>query len=274
MSLVHYTDANALKSIFEKPALWLTDIRFLNDAREFNSGIEFIRKAAFQPIQSLWFNFEHVDGAIDFVRESISNDVSFSLSEDPLFVCSFSKSKDLLSQWRGYGMYAIEFDRKALSEYLPSIRDCIYSDHDKQEHARRAITKSAEIASKEMGTEAGRVGIKTLDALSEITGLAATFKEVGFQEENEVRSIVTSDSTGSDIRFRARGDLIIPYIEMEIGIECIKSVQIGPVRNADLAKSSIEKMVEVALRRNQVNGGNIEHEIEVQQTALSYRSMS
>lgn len=42
MNLYHYTDVNAVKSILERKKLWLTDVRFLNDAEEMSEGFKII----------------------------------------------------------------------------------------------------------------------------------------------------------------------------------------------------------------------------------------
>ena len=42
MNLYHYKDVNAVKSILERKKLWLTDVRFLNDAEEMSEGFKII----------------------------------------------------------------------------------------------------------------------------------------------------------------------------------------------------------------------------------------
>lgn len=40
MPLFHYTDINAVEAILKNKKIWLTDIRYMNDARELHDGIE------------------------------------------------------------------------------------------------------------------------------------------------------------------------------------------------------------------------------------------
>jgi hypothetical protein len=273
MSLFHYTDAAAVKSILENRSLWFTDIRFLNDSQEFHDGIKFITESAYGPVSSLWFNHDYLDQARDAVRKTIEENIDFSLSESPLFVCSFTRAQDLLSQWRGYGMYAIEFSEEALGNYLPTTRTCVYGIQEKGSTSQDIIRSALEVITNDLAKNDGRMGTKSMDALSEIALIASIFKNGGFHEEREVRSIEYTHAGDERIKFRSKLDLLIPYIEVKIDLDCIKAIHIGPIRNKELAQLSLDQLIRKELMEYRADGGNVETEIQIIQTSLPYRSM-
>jgi hypothetical protein len=94
--LYHYTSFSGFKGIVEEGAIWATDIRFLNDTKEFNYGIDLVKR----------FVVESALGIGQFLASSI---IDQALQSDLLAgktfqtcVASFSEKSDLLSQWRGY----------------------------------------------------------------------------------------------------------------------------------------------------------------------------
>jgi hypothetical protein len=112
----HYTDYGAFASIVMKSDLWLTDIRFSNDAEELEHGWRPIKRAV---------KAQCTRGATSAVR-TLANDVAADFeaaakaadkAPDPVYVCCFCEKQDLLSQWRGYaangGGVAIEIEPQA-----------------------------------------------------------------------------------------------------------------------------------------------------------------
>lgn len=93
--LTHYTNLQGLKGILESGGFWLSDIRFLNDADEFEHG----RRLAIELVSIL----------IDRPRHGVFADVlskTIELLEQPIeepyYVASFSRDPDSLEQWRAY----------------------------------------------------------------------------------------------------------------------------------------------------------------------------
>lgn len=137
--LYQYTDANAVKSIIENNEIWMTNIRFLNDKEEFKIGLNYLQHA-FETL------YEFPDSISQICIEQIKKHfvyhdhaaINFDILNNSLYVASFSYAPDLLSQWRGYGMYAVGFDPLLLSQsglraiggdLLPL--DCYYVEDDK-----------------------------------------------------------------------------------------------------------------------------------------------
>jgi hypothetical protein len=111
--IYHYTDDIGLKGILQNGHLWLTDVFDLNDPSELKHGIG-LSKAYFS---ELWGGEMILDEFSDtfakIVNDGIENIANF-------FVCSFSREKDDLGQWRAYADdgrgYAIGFNAHSLEQ--------------------------------------------------------------------------------------------------------------------------------------------------------------
>ncbi|MGR6859001.1 hypothetical protein ACU5EH_00890 [Aliivibrio salmonicida] len=138
MSIYHYTDLNAVKSILETGKLRLTDSRYLNDIKELSDGLSFILKAIeFQNRSDE--NQDQLARAIEFIKTKINEYLRYGTDEEAIFVCSFSTKSDLLSQWRSYGMFAIEFEEQDLTSDGFDLQSCIYTEDEKQHKATLAV---------------------------------------------------------------------------------------------------------------------------------------
>lgn len=233
MSLFHYTDANAVMKILEKQTLWLTNIQFLNDNTEYSHGIgKFLNPNTTteqKPSSREARLKQHYDKIIKLI---------INLGERNLGVCSFSNAGDLLSQWRGYGRYAIEFDKKILDDFLPGLLFECYYDEKEQE----ILAKDAkEILITKLAGERDALNA-AIHYVPTVWPLIATFKNEGFYEEKEWRLIKTKDEKDK-YKFRVRNGILIPYFEIEFPVEAIKRVWIGPMQNQELSKASVEMLL-------------------------------
>jgi len=173
-----------------------------------------------------------------------------------VYVACFSKKSDCLSQWRGYGKYAIKFSAKNLSdnfkilnseeveisrEYFHfSMRDCIYSAKEKDE----AIVKAYESFLESGG---GFSLTTNYDLLVDVL----SFKNDGFVEESEVRFVLVSKKADMNFQsFRVRGNSLVPYCVVGFNIDAIEKIMIGPMRDQGLAYFSIEKLLARELHDN------------------------
>ena len=179
MSLYHYTDAYALKSIIENQALWLSHVRFMNDNNELFWALDQIvvelEKQEYIESYAQHFKESHKLSHSAALKEALSdyelrlnNPLTSKMTENTgfrheanrfkksveMFVGSFCQTGDLLSQWRGYTLgkvgYCIEFDEKILrantknfsvgkSSSKTAILSCLYDDKEK----RRIIENQA-----------------------------------------------------------------------------------------------------------------------------------
>ncbi|MBA1321226.1 DUF2971 domain-containing protein [Pseudomonas plecoglossicida] len=268
MSLFHYTDANAVKSILEFQKMWLTDVRFLNDSQEFHDGARFI-EAAVKKVASQQEigTFEHK--ACAYLEDMGSSFFLETLHLEPRFVCSFSTEEDLLSQWRSYGDYAIEFDRGELRKCL-NLVDCIYSDQLKEESMEGAVERA--LAMLGGGIKAHAVPERSaVDEIKQkLLAFCDVFKSQHFVEESEVRSYESASSYSENILYRAKGSLLIPYLSKDIPLMCVKAIHIGPVANQDLAAVAMQMFLQKICIQNRGMG---EIKIEVVKSGIPYRTL-
>ncbi|WP_286241146.1 DUF2971 domain-containing protein [Neptuniibacter halophilus] len=273
MNYLHYTDVNALHSIISKQKIWLTDIRFLNDSQELIKGFEIFEEILKAPITTpLLAHQDHIDISKDYILTLIQEHQLFGSSEDPIFVFSLSQEHDLLSQWRAYGDYAIEFDEEMLSEEFKTLSTCIYEPLAQKQAAVTAITEAIETVSNDFEISRGYTQEQTDSFLCSLLARAALFKHDGFQEEKEARIIIDSFSEAKKIHYRARGNMLIPYIELDISLESIKRIHIGPIANQDLAARSISEFVQRTIDQHNSDYGFTETDIAVVKSPIPFRS--
>lgn len=274
MNLYHYTDVNAVKSILEKKRLWLTDVRFLNDAEEMSEGFKIIIKYLSYQVEKFPDRHEQFYSAVEYIKGSIMRREGYGLDRRPVFVSSFSQSGDLLSQWRAYGGYALEFDTDAFS--FP-LSECLYDEDQKYDEAASVSLDCALVIAQSMQENDGQLDEHGYEAFSKIIGLAATMKHDSFSEEREYRIVQGHDidpdvEDGLDINFRPRGNLLVPYVEIEIHVESIKTIMVGPMRDQELAYASMKAFVD-KVNLDSFNQENFSlHDINVVKSSIPYRA--
>lgn len=272
MKLFHYTDVNAVKSILENKKLWLTDVRFLNDSTEMEEGFEFL--LGYLDYQAARFSdSEQLQVATSYVKQVVYQRESYGLDRRPVFISSFSLAEDLLSQWRAYGGYAIEFDSESMKDKLSK---CIYSHDEKMYSAPMPALKCLLAIGKSIQDNAGNLDHEGQEALAEFIGLAATLKHRSFSEEQEYRVIMGHDvdpdiEDGYKVKYRARGELLIPYLELEFDLDCIRSVVVGPMRDQELAFASMKAFVKKVCNDEFNSHQTYLGEIEVTTSSIPFR---
>lgn len=242
MSLFHYTDAQSVYSILTNKKLWLTDVRFSNDSQELYDGIDKLSEALKNPTLGLFANREHIKDAIEYLQNAFDEKTSFGIDE-PAFVFSFTGKENLLSQWRAYGSYAIEFDKELLRKDVPALKQCIYKENEKHDLTKNAVTDAINAVSQSMASSEDFT-VTSVMSLYRLIELAATFKHIGFEEEQEVRIITQARVWDDSVKYRPSGNRLIPYKELDISLNCIKSIHVGPINEQDLAYISMAAFVQ------------------------------
>jgi len=271
MSIFHYTNVSAVYSILLNRSIWLTDLRFLNDSRELHDGIAVLSKILKKPQLGLFANHNYKKNSINYLRNSISDRTIYGLDDNPIFIFSFSRVENLLSQWRAYGGYAIEFDDKLLSQELSGLKQCVYDQKQKICSAKTAVTRALDKISQEMGRNDGWLGFDSFDSLGELIELAATFKDEGFLEEQEFRIVIQTSTDDDSIKYSPKNNKLIPYLEKNISLNCIKAIHIGPMADQELAytaMSSFVKKIKGNWLAESLNGG---YELSVKKSSIPFR---
>jgi hypothetical protein len=189
-----------------------------------------------------------------------------SYSEQPYFVCSFSKKTDSLDQWRSYGGngqgISITFDntRKSLSHFFAmpilSVNKVLYDDNDKIKLLLRTIRRYNKEFS--VDVEYGNP-IDIEDWGGQLAKHLAiefiNFKHPEYASEQEIRMAVSSSHLNhfKGIKHRVGKDRIIPYITSKdiynesfkehLGTDKlpISEVRVGPTVNQEMTARSIEE---------------------------------
>jgi hypothetical protein len=147
----HYTSPAGLFGIVTHEVLWATNIKYLNDAHEFQHGLDLIKeilptgkRAQAKPPSPLFKEFVG--------RVSVQLDTLDLYRSDSVFTFAFSEEIDLLSQWRGYcpnnNGYCIVFDLNKLEKHLKAkfedcrLVPCVYDDAEKRKQLKQLLNSN------------------------------------------------------------------------------------------------------------------------------------
>ncbi|WP_313223361.1 hypothetical protein [Pseudoxanthomonas mexicana] len=241
----------------------------MNDKSELWDGIGFLRQALESPPESLFYEGQYLQQAVEFLDGELASYTGNVELEDALFSMSLSSSDDLLSQWRAYGGYSIKLDSRWLSDVGIEVVPCVYEKSQKIARARSAITDALVVVSADLASSGGSIGTASMDQLIELVHHAAVYKNDGFREEGEVRIVM--DSSRHPVKFRPRGTLLIPYIEIDVPRETICGVRVGPIRDQDLAYGSMGLYAGQVETMHRADGGYSEYWIQVEKSVIPYR---
>jgi Protein of unknown function (DUF2971) len=174
--IYHYTNQAGLLGILSSKEIWATHIRYLNDASEYNRGLEIVKACVrdfaidvdrFETETGSKFpikNFQSAEADL-VLRETISTSLSL-IDEFNVFVTSFFSNDedalnsgehdigDVLGQWRGYSGgsagFSIGFDKSILSGYFSEIGEnqesplvyesCIYNEDRQRAYIEKRVS--------------------------------------------------------------------------------------------------------------------------------------
>ena len=264
MNLYHYTDLNAVHSILDTHKIRMTDIRFLNDKTEYLQGLKILQEASLQAFteDSMYeYDKEFMNVIQNWFKDAFEELLNFENASEMFYVASFSRSSDTLSQWRSYGMFAIEFDYLKLKQLVSSLKIKSWASEKKflqiefiQCHyvctKEGAIERALELLHSNLISglllfwqvnEPLDANLHLYDELKEILSmLATTFKHPSFIEEQEERLVISEEIVSDRIRFRVKNNILIPFYELDISPEVISGVKIGPVENQIITEQSLD----------------------------------
>ena len=271
--IYHYTDLNAAISIAKKGEVWLTDYRFLNDKEEFITGYEVLLEALdeYQDSEKKYPHgfTEDITRALEFIRgESFQQ-----LERNNIFVASFSHVPDLLGQWRNYGKYCLELDSDFFRSEDVEVLDCHYLHHhgDALGYANALINTQILPNLLDVWRKDKCLISVELSCLLDIYALS--FKHQAFNDESEVRFVFGCPSDDKRISFRARDDILIPYISVSFDRQLLKCITVGPLNNQSLALDSLSMFAESISREVQAELGSLDYVLAVNNSDIPYRDI-
>jgi len=296
--LFHYTTAEGLSGILRSRSLWATHSNYVNDEEEILGFYERILPTLLRPIFQKYMqrikanpefqqelggrSFEHYCDEqfiqlINTIRTTAAQVhdhyiTSFSVPSD-----EWTRSNGLLSQWRAYGPnggYAIVFDTSNFDEMLAvetaPYQEEIFSWADVNYHLNESgLTNDAD--TNKLINELNAAAEKFFGDPSEestrslthpLTVLSSIFKHRGFEEENEVRFVLTLLGPLLEaepelqlvrqhpINTRLRNGEVIPFVELcvreEKGVRLhlpIKRIIVGPHRDKHDRKRGVQLLL-------------------------------
>ena len=240
----HYTTQAGLLGILQTGTLWCGEVRYLNDAREFNVAYDLAR----QSLSDLGRDADSRDER-EFLRRCARALLKFH-DRFRCYVASFSEDGDMLSQWRAYAGvsgYAIGLRTAALRRSVRGLGDfgywlpCMYDDARQRRHVRALIGDFlTQYRGLRRGNEYSKAAV--LNHLPHLFPgrlilLGCCMKDKGFSEEREWRLVVFDSlfegfPRPSPLQFRPGTRNLIPYIKYPLSKKKeslpLKSIVVGP----------------------------------------------
>lgn len=236
--LSHYTDLPGLIGIVDQGVIRASNVAYLNDREELLHGVRCARKALDRIVGS-----SRLAGWAEPI-ETVVAQIESGRMPDTYAAC-FCEKADLLSQWRGYGGgeqgVAIQFSRAGLEElagakgrYLAPVEYGVVT-------ARSRINAELKVRLAELSDEAPEGEVYHL-----LSALIPRFKHIGFKGELEWRLVAQHETLHEAVKFRARRNVILPYIEIggPDGRLPIRAVKIGPGPDVELTRKSVKQYLE------------------------------
>lgn len=257
--LYHYTNAAGLEGVLKSGLLWATDYRFLNDATKLAHTNAIINEVSRLRSKNTAANSlaRRLYGRVDEVQE-IDN------KEDRIFVYSLSEEADSLSQWRGYAEegrgFTIGFSGESLRNQASKpnaefgLRQVEY-DHDiqraKLEKASSEVENRLRSNSRQRGVDRDQIIEQAASAINTIAvELGTANKHKSFASEREWRLVSFVYDPKTEIKVRARGAELAPYIHIKAheksgprtGRLPIVRIGVGPGFPANNQREAVESL--------------------------------
>ena len=269
--LYHYTSPAGLTSIlFGDPkamTLWASRYDTQNDALEGEVIVEVYRKVCSEIEKPENIILNSIDPTKTFLMQAkVNGKIKTTRPECENYICCFSKSPDSLPMWNYYAKgnayegYNIGVDIEKVNDSL--LRS--YQDFEVSSKIYPVIYDEVEqknLVESFMRTVLSKYDPKHDTSVryvisNQLAMWRLLFKSKYFEHENEVRVIISmtkptsAKKTPVDIKYRANGMYIIPYIEMKIEKKCMTSIMFGPQQWHEKQKKHQTEIIKDILLRN------------------------
>lgn len=264
MKLYHYTDAAAIQSILTFKKMRLTDMRYLNDSKELRYAYDLLLSEIDSSTPAHRLNPHYAELAISYARKELQLLAQGDFNQHPAYSLSFSEEGDLLSQWRSYGSYALEIDT---DEWDVPIQRCNYGLNKAKKVIFNQAIESLRCIGRDLRDYAGEIRVRGRQGYMDLVKILASFKHPGFVEEAEWRIFQDERDVPPDrIKYRVRDDMLIPYAEAEIPLNCISAIRVGPMKHQNMAVNSLREYVNKLCREERLL-----RPIKVEHSEVPYR---
>lgn len=251
-TLWHYTTGDGLIGIVESGELFATHISCLNDSLEYRYLIDLVRRKVKEAGATADEDHHH------FYERMTSDELDVS-KVDTLVTC-FTRKRDDLGQWRGYGGgvsgYAIEFHTDHLIKCVEKTRpEAVIARvrYDEERHielASEIVAQVTRLYFQGSPKDAKAWEESLFPAYMWLTStLAALSKHPSFRDEEEHRIIFRLRSgEHKALEFRQKSTLLTRYLKVDCRDASdhlpIKTIMIGPGSNREVTRTGIYDLLE------------------------------
>jgi hypothetical protein len=231
--------------IVKSHELWASNISFLNDRAEFQTGVDSMMRAV-RDIASTGDADRKAHAA------TIIEAVSQMFPRQSIYIASWSTQTDDLGQWRAYSGSGTGFEitmKWAVLKALADAQDfmfakCIY-DPEEQMCAAKEIVETSVREMVERRAE-NRPGTSAVEGfLLRLLRFAPLFKHAAFKSEDEWRLVSSHFQTemGPNFGVREGRAIPVPYLRFRLKAEGssvvdISQIRVGPCAEAHLAQQA------------------------------------
>jgi len=243
--ICHYTNINGMMGIIENGCIWASNVSYLNDREELIHGLRGAAGAIGRVVNDQ--TYANWASSLKAVMKEIEDG-----RVPNTYAACFCQSSDILSQWRGYGgsdqAVAITFKTKELETLFDSHKAKLYpivygALNAYVQISNHLLENLQELDIYEYGVGDLSKSAKRDRGYQILSRLLPQFKNIGFKDEREWRFVVQHETVRDQVCFRPFGNVIVPYIKLGPGKGStlpIKSIRIGPGRDMELTKRSVE----------------------------------
>lgn len=277
--LTHYTNLQGLVGIVESGGYWLSDMRFLNDVKEFEHG----RELALDLIDKLITKPRHkpFEAILQELRVALVQPI-----QEPYFIASFSRDSDSLEQWRAYASgsdgVALVFenargiDNPFMREPRMHSSRVIYDEDKKKRSILRAISRFSIEYKKELlinkNSFTCHPDLWVQHLLGALTNAFITFKHHAFRTENEVRVVTSFGQIGRSqgkVSHRVRAGRIVPYVSSTLFYGDLSAQRPLPLREVIVGPVAAQSITIASVKAFLANSGYAG--VSVRPSSIPYR---
>lgn len=243
-TISHYTSIEGFRSIVENNQLWVSNVRFLNDKREMEYGIQ-------EAVKFLEMQETKADNGKE--KKKLFEAAKRRIRDKGIpsaYACCFCEQNDSLGQWRGYtgggqGI-AIEFNAQNLLKHFQTSNAMLAKVMYGQDATRKVLQEELDkfvhgnVSHDLFADILGDNSSERLETL--ILTLAPRFKHKSFEDEREWRLIVNNPPAKSRIEYRSKDNVLVPFLKLGDKRRPlpITRVRVGPGKDMDITAQSIE----------------------------------
>lgn len=265
--LYHYTSIEGFMGVFSKctkdnPEITMraTHSMYLNDPSEYKFGRSICKQLLLEVEEELGiseqkrlsnqiYSLENIRGqeSMDYAYSTIPSMIAWGQP----YLFSLSKNADSLPMWTTYAKngqgLALGFDESDLQCHNDlKIEECCYNvmtDQKYMERCNRIKERWRSLYNDWEDIESSTISDLILDTYQIILREEFPYiKHHGYNYEHEVRCIAVKDNSKDYedvILYRNSNNLIIPYIERHIKVDCLKRIVVGPCADTEKVRASL-----------------------------------